>query len=156
MRRIALLSGLVVLFVADIITKQIALRHLGSLGVFSFWGKVKFGFLAVVNSRLAFNIPLPAALILIILSVAIFGLVICLVKCPKRFKIFLWLILLGAISNFSDRILFGGVVDFISINFGNFSWPIFNFADCYIAAGVVGALGRYAFCAVRAPSDRAH
>ncbi|MBI5254206.1 signal peptidase II [Candidatus Falkowbacteria bacterium] len=152
MRRAALLSGLIVLFAVDIIAKQIALRHLGSQGFFIAFGKFNFGFLPVINDRIAFNIPLPTIVILIVLFVVIAGLVVCLVKCPKRFRIFLWLILLGAASNFGDRIFFGGVVDFISVNFGNFNWPTFNLADCYIAVGVVCALEKYVCCAVRTPN----
>ncbi len=142
MRRIALWLGLVFLLLVDIITKQIALRHLGSLGFFGFLGKFKVGFLPMINNRLAFNIPAQRWLILIVLVIAIIGLIVCLLKCQKRFRIFLWFILLGAISNLADRIFFGGVVDFVSLNFGNFSWPTFNFADCYIVVGVIGLVFR--------------
>ena len=152
MRRAALWLGLAFLFFADIITKQIALKHLGFQGFFIAIGKLKFGFLPMINNKLAFNISVQPTLILFVLAIAILGLIFFLVKCPKRFRFFIWLILFGAVSNFGDRIFFGGVVDFISINFGNFSWPIFNFADCYIAIGVLGALGRYAFGVVRLPS----
>ncbi|MCF7812404.1 signal peptidase II [Candidatus Gracilibacteria bacterium] len=39
----------------------------------------------------------------------------------------------GAAGNFIDRILFGSVTDFL--RFWNF--PIFNFADIWITAGVI-------------------
>lgn len=44
-------------------------------------------------------------------------------------------ILSGAISNIIDRILRGGVIDFIELHAGNFTWPIFNIADMCIVCG---------------------
>lgn len=49
------------------------------------------------------------------------------------------LIIGGAIGNLIDRIVFGGVVDFLYLHYGSFSWYVFNLADCAIVAGV-GAL----------------
>ena len=52
------------------------------------------------------------------------------------------LVIGGALSNLVDRILFGGVVDFIDITipipwYGPFSWAPFNVADVAIVAGAV-------------------
>lgn len=49
------------------------------------------------------------------------------------------LIIGGAIGNLIDRVMFGGVVDFLYLHYGSFSWYVFNLADCAIVAGV-GAL----------------
>ena len=49
------------------------------------------------------------------------------------------LIIGGALGNLIDRIVFGGVVDFLYLHYGSFSWYVFNLADCAIVAGV-GAL----------------
>lgn len=46
-------------------------------------------------------------------------------------------LLAGACSNLMDRYLYGGVVDFIHISYGSFSWPIFNVADVAIVLGVL-------------------
>ncbi len=46
------------------------------------------------------------------------------------------LVLVGGTSNFLDRLIYGGVVDFIQVSFGKWSFPIFNFADIYIVLGV--------------------
>ena len=51
----------------------------------------------------------------------------------------LGLIIGGALGNLIDRIVFGGVVDFLYLHYGSFSWYVFNLADCAIVAGV-GAL----------------
>jgi signal peptidase II len=47
------------------------------------------------------------------------------------------LIISGAISNFIDRLFYGGVADFIQIHLGKFSWPTFNVADASIFIGVL-------------------
>lgn len=46
------------------------------------------------------------------------------------------LILTGAFSNFLDRIFYGGVIDFIVVWFGDWSWPAFNIADAAILLGI--------------------
>jgi len=53
--------------------------------------------------------------------------------------------LAGALSNLVDRIMCGGVVDFIFFSYGRFSWPIFNVADMCIVAGIgIMLFGLYA------------
>lgn len=47
------------------------------------------------------------------------------------------LILAGAASNYYDRIVHGGVIDFIVLSYKEWSWPAFNVADVAIVAGVV-------------------
>lgn len=46
------------------------------------------------------------------------------------------LVLVGGTSNFLDRLIYGGVIDFIHISYGRWSFPVFNFADMYIVLGV--------------------
>jgi len=45
------------------------------------------------------------------------------------------LILGGALGNVLDRIMFGAVVDFIDLHYGNWHWPAFNIADSAICIG---------------------
>lgn len=45
------------------------------------------------------------------------------------------LILGGAIGNLLDRLMYGYVVDFIHFYVGDWSFPIFNIADCAISIG---------------------
>jgi len=45
-------------------------------------------------------------------------------------------VLAGALSNFADRIFYAGVIDFIVLSFGSFTWPVFNIADAAIVFGV--------------------
>ncbi len=48
----------------------------------------------------------------------------------------LGLIIGGALGNAWDRFAYGAVADFFHFHIGNFSWYIFNLADCGIVAGV--------------------
>ena len=46
------------------------------------------------------------------------------------------LVLGGAIGNLVDRLNYNGVIDFIVIDFGSWTWPAFNLADMAIVIGV--------------------
>ncbi|GAA0778865.1 signal peptidase II [Roseibium denhamense] len=50
------------------------------------------------------------------------------------------LVIGGAIGNGIDRIVYGAVVDFVHFHVGTFSWYVFNLADVWIVAGVIGLL----------------
>ncbi|MCW2308166.1 signal peptidase II [Rhodobium gokarnense] len=52
----------------------------------------------------------------------------------------LGLVLGGALGNGIDRVFRGAVADFFHFHIGQFSWYVFNFADIWIVAGVVGLL----------------
>ena len=54
----------------------------------------------------------------------------------KLLPVALSLVLGGAIGNFLDRALTGEVVDFVQLNFGSYTFPIFNIADSAICVGV--------------------
>jgi signal peptidase II len=50
----------------------------------------------------------------------------------------LGLIVGGAMSNVIDRFRFGAVADFFLFHVGSFEWYVFNLADVWIVAGVIG------------------
>jgi signal peptidase II len=52
----------------------------------------------------------------------------------------LGLIIGGAIGNALDRVLHGGVVDYVSLHAFGYYWYVFNIADAAIVAGVIGLL----------------
>jgi len=52
----------------------------------------------------------------------------------------LGLIMGGAVGNAIDRLVLGGVADFIQLHAFGFSWYVFNIADAAIVAGVCGLL----------------
>jgi lipoprotein signal peptidase len=63
----------------------------------------------------------------------------------------LGLILAGTMGNFYDRLIFGGVRDFLHWNYG-FDWPVFNLADCCLVLGASLLLIQ----AFTAPSHQEH
>ena len=46
-------------------------------------------------------------------------------------------ILAGSLGNLVDRVLFGGVTDFLSFHFGSYVFPTFNVADMCIVCGTI-------------------
>lgn len=50
----------------------------------------------------------------------------------------LGLIIGGAASNVIDRLAYGAVADFFLFHIGDFEWYVFNLADVWIVAGVIG------------------
>ncbi len=46
-------------------------------------------------------------------------------------------ILAGALGNIYDRLIFGAVIDFISLHGFGYHWYIFNLADIWISIGVI-------------------
>ncbi len=52
----------------------------------------------------------------------------------------LGLIIGGALGNAIDRLVYGAVADFFLFHVGNFEWYVFNLADVWIVAGVVGMI----------------
>lgn len=48
-----------------------------------------------------------------------------------------FLVLAGAASNLCDRIIYGGVIDFLLLYVADWHWPTFNIADCAIFSGIV-------------------
>ena len=53
----------------------------------------------------------------------------------KLLCVALSLILGGALGNVLDRVMYGAVVDFIDLYYGNWHWPAFNIADSAICIG---------------------
>lgn len=56
-------------------------------------------------------------------------------------RIALALILGGAVANLADRLLRGGVTDFLDFHALGFHWPAFNLADSALTVGVIALLG---------------
>ncbi len=67
------------------------------------------------------------------------------IKKKKYLQVVILLILAGTIGNFIDRLMYGGVTDFISFVFGSYSFPVFNLADCFLVVGVILLLINFLF-----------
>jgi signal peptidase II len=56
----------------------------------------------------------------------------------QRWEAIAWaLVLGGALGNLIDRILYGYVIDFLDVYYGDWHWPAFNVADSAITLGVI-------------------
>ncbi len=69
--------------------------------------------------------------------------------CKKGYKflrIGVIFIIAGTLGNFIDRIVYNGVVDFLSFTLiGGYKFPIFNFADTFLTVGLIMAIIHYFF-----------
>lgn len=122
----------------DRITKSWALGLLHELVVNQF---LSFGltFNRGINWGI-FNSTNSIAFIFINIAIAavIIGMLLYTIAC-WRHRLSIWghvFILAGALSNYYDRIMHGGVIDFIVLSAGDWSWPAFNIADAAILFGV--------------------
>ena len=50
-------------------------------------------------------------------------------------RLFLGMILGGALGNLIDRLYPGHVIDFIDVGIASYRWPVFNFADSAVTIG---------------------
>lgn len=94
-----------------------------------------FQFEFTENTGIAFSIPFPPFL-LILLTLVILGILSwamikeSLLEWEEVGVVFIFS---GALGNLIDRVFLGSVTDFIKI----LGFPIFNFADIWITAGIV-------------------
>ena len=100
-----------------------------------------FSISLVHNTGAAFSILSDSKILLIVIGLlALIGLIFYI----KRLEIiddidmFVYSLLIGGITgNLIDRIIHGYVIDFLSFKFGNYYFPIFNFADICIVISVL-------------------
>ncbi|MBI4992644.1 MAG: signal peptidase II [Candidatus Magasanikbacteria bacterium] len=95
----------------------------------------------MANSGIAFSLPFPNWLLVLITPLIIFGLIIWAIKrVPCNIEHEKWkmehvsfaLIIFGALSNFIDRVLFSATIDYLRILTG-----VINVADVMIVAGAM-------------------
>ena len=86
----------------------------------------------IENKGIAFGLFPNNTLFIIITSLIILILIYYLIK-TKKHKLALTLLLAGSISNLTDRIIFGYIIDFIDFKI----WPVFNIADISNTIGVI-------------------
>ncbi len=158
--RIYLLTGLLVIFI-DQLSKWLvyffmqegeSVRILGDFFMLTF----------VYNPKGAFGLGSRAGSLYIFLSIVAILIIVYYFQrshgVEKFLRFNLSLILGGAFGNILDRIFHGRVIDFVDVDFFNihihpFSllgfrfggyqidrWPVFNFADCAVTVGTIGAI----------------
>lgn len=131
--------------VLDQITKQLAIRHLGTESVILIpdWLKLTY----TENTGIAFGVSLGSQTFLVVITALILAALLLYVLLSKNrnpgFLLTFGLILGGGIGNLIDRATVGRVVDFIHLDlyqgylFGSWLslWPVFNIADSAITVG---------------------
>ncbi len=68
------------------------------------------------------------------------GLIFFLMRLKTIYAYLIALIIGGSLGNLFDRIYYYAVPDFIDLHFGNYHWFIFNVADIFITAGIIGLI----------------
>lgn len=121
-------------------TKYAALRWLASSkDITSFLGLklvinygISWGFFATIDSFYRTLMRIGIIVLINLLSIYMID------RYRKHKSIYAEIaILTGALCNLFDRSVYGGVIDFIHLHYGAWSWPIFNIADVAIVGGVL-------------------
>jgi len=124
--------SILLIFILDRFTKIYILKNPSP----DIWG----GFFDLhINTEMAFSLPITYFILYPIIILILALLIWFWKKDFKRRSILIWpwgMIIVGAISNFMDRIQYGGVIDFINMPY----FTVFNLADVYISVGVIWVL----------------
>ena len=123
--------------ILDQITKQIIWHHGQNYDIID-------GFLYITlvkNTGAAFGLFPGGRLFFIVASIiaAVF-IVYAATRLPREQRhkrLYLGIILGGAVGNLIDRALWGEVIDFIRIGIAGHYWPVFNVADMGVSVGAV-------------------
>ena len=133
---------IILLVVLDLFSKDYAANNF--LFAQSYTTFIPFiDFLLIYNSGIAFGIfdgygNLASNLLLVITIFILIYLIRLLVKEKVQIaKFALSLITAGALGNIIDRLIDGKVTDFLHLEFGSFSFFIFNLADAFITLGAI-------------------
>lgn len=91
----------------------------------------------VKNKGIAFSLSLASPLVIVLTLVALAFVIFTLRRSFEKNERYMTLglcsILLGAFSNFFDRLKYGYVIDYIDVRF----FSVFNIADAMITAGII-------------------
>ena len=90
------------------------------------------------NYNIAFSLPLAGPILEIIIIFIILFLIYNLIVLLKKHNLaeagLMFIIILGAMSNFLDRFKYGYVIDYLDLKY----FTVFNLADVMIVGGLVG------------------
>lgn len=136
------ITGFIMLFAADRITKIMALNLKGTEGIPVIKGVFRLFYLE--NYGAAFGVMQGRRFLLLFITIIILATVVAaFIKIPftKRYlpmDIILMLLLSGSAGNMYDRIKDGYVTDFLYFELIDF--PVFNIADCYVVIAAFAAM----------------
>ncbi|MEM1284576.1 MAG: signal peptidase II [Pseudomonadota bacterium] len=132
-----------VLLVLDQIVKRAVLDHFLALPAGSSVEVTPFFDLVLVwNRGISYGLfqagSAAQVWLLVGIKIAItLALIVWLIRnADKLTAIALGILIGGAIGNTIDRVLYGAVVDFVSLHAAGFYWYVFNLADVWVVAGV--------------------
>lgn len=136
---IAIILLIAIFFILDRYLKFIAINNFQDYSLNLIGDFLRFTFTA--NYYIAFSLPFSGPMLNILIALIIIFLIFYLYyyikKEDNKLLIFgFFLILIGAISNFIDRITLGYVIDCIYLK----HFTVFNLADVYISSGAVISL----------------
>jgi len=138
---------IVVIFELDIYTKRTAFSevnevYIKTVGIHDHIHITNyFNIVRVLNTGVSFgmfrNIPFGQYILSIITLLIIIFLVYLLFRTKSGYDSITYsIIIAGGLGNFYDRIIFGGVYDFLDFHISDYHWPAFNLADSMICIGV--------------------
>lgn len=134
-KRIAILIFAIFFVILDRFFKTLAFQFYSQKKIELLGDFLKFNF--VKNYNIAFSLPLSGIFLNILIFCIIvflsFYIMILIKQKENNQAIYLTIILIGAISNYVDRILYGFVIDYIDLKY----YTVFNFADIMIVSGVI-------------------
>lgn len=139
LKNIAIILLVAIFFIADRYLKQLALNWQNELPVKLLDNFFTFTF--TPNYYIAFSLPVSGLILTVLIGAIILALIIFLgylikTRQNKLLAAGLFLILLGALSNFIDRLSLGYVVDYLYLKY----FTVFNLADIYISIGALISL----------------
>ncbi len=88
-----------------------------------------------LNKYLAFSLPWTGPVLSIVLSIVVIGLIIETIITLRQHRPNAWgwlLLLIGSTSNLYDRLVYGGVIDYLAT-----WWTFLNLADILIVSGLM-------------------
>jgi len=138
---------IVVVVIFDQVTKLWAVKTLADKGSVEVWGKF-FMLTLVYNQGGALGTSIGSSNLYLIISILVLPFLFYYLYQNYNKPLLAWpitVIVAGAIGNIIDRIYLGKVIDFIDIDFFDFSlfgltverWWTFNIADAAISCGIV-------------------
>ena len=136
---------ILILFFFDRLTKLYLINLQASGTDIDFYIFPFLNFYLIWNTGIGFGLVSMEANIYyhILTTIIVFvnlGLIYFLLKSKGIYVYLLATIIGGSLGNLFDRIYYYAVPDFIDLHLGNYHWFIFNVADIFITAGIIGLI----------------